>query len=194
MVPSRQCPSGWAVATFWMAFALGACGGSGARLATTRRPRPPAAVARAQATHEYPSPAPPPQHAAGSAGPAQAVSAFARVYVNWDAQNVSERMLRLARSSIGQARSEMALAAAETQADGTLQQGGIANRGTVEAVAPRPGHRHQYVVVTRERTTSSMTSAYRDLAPSWHVTLATVSQVAAGGGRRWVVSSWQPES
>lgn len=119
---------------------------------------------------------------------------FARLYINWTAQDVSGRMIRLARSSIGQARSEMTLAAAETRGDGTLQQGGIANRGWVQSVAPRAGHRFQFVVVTLETTVSTVTTAYQGLAPAWHVTLATVSRMGAGTGRRWVVSGWQPES
>jgi hypothetical protein len=122
------------------------------------------------------------------------VTQFARLYINWTSQNVSGRMTRLARFSVGQARSEMALAAAETRGDGTLQQGGIANRGSVQAVAPRAGHPDQYVVVTLESTVSSVTAAYQGLAPAWHVTVATVSRAGAGADRRWVVSAWLPES
>jgi hypothetical protein len=151
-------------------------------------------VARAEATHEYPSPAPPEETAPGQPTALQAVTAFARLYINWDAQDVSGRMARLARESIGQARSEMVLAAAEARADTTIQQGGIANRGVVEAVAPLKRRSGQYVVVTREATTASVTTAYRGLAPAWHVTLATVTDVGTEGRRRWVVSGWQPES
>ena len=49
----------------------------------------------------------------------------------------------------------------------------------------------QYAVVTRERTTAANTSAYRGLAPAWHVSLATVTQVSGG---LWVLSAWQPEN
>jgi hypothetical protein len=45
--------------------------------------------------------------------------------------------------------------------------------------------------VTREQTTATASTAYQGLRPAWHLTLATVAEVAAG---RWVVSSWQPES
>jgi hypothetical protein len=85
----------------------------------------------------------------------------------------------------------MALAAAQTAGDYELKHGGVANRGTVEAVAPLGGHRYQYVVVTREQTTASNTSAYQGLRPSWHLALATVAQLASGG---WAISRWQPES
>jgi hypothetical protein len=97
----------------------------------------------------------------------------------------------LARASIGQARSAMALAAAQTAGDYELQRGGVSNQGTVEAVAPLAGHRDEYVVVTRELTTATNTTVYQGLQPAWHVTVATVTQLAPG---RWVLSGWQPES
>jgi hypothetical protein len=147
-------------------------------------------VATAQATHEYPSPAPPPEHAPGGVSPVGALAAFAQRYINWTAADVSSTMTRLAHQSVGQARAEMSLAAAQTRGDTTLRQGGIANRGTVEAVSPVRGHPDEYVVVTREATVATATSAYRGLAPAWHVTLAAV--VKQDG--RWVISGWQPEN
>ncbi len=84
----------------------------------------------------------------------------------------------------------MQLAAAQTASDYQLQQGGIANSGTVEAVAPLPGSRDEYVVVTREATTAANTTAYQGLRPAWHVTVATVARLSGG---QWVVSGWQPE-
>lgn len=174
---------------------LSGCGGAGAQGSAQRQLSPRArALARAEATHEYPSPTPPAQSAPGSLTAVQAVSAFARLYINWNAQDVSAHMARLARASIGQARSEMALAAAETRTDTTIQQGGISNRGAVETVAPRDGHSGQYVVVTREATSASVTTAYRGLARAWHVTLATVAALGPPGRRRWILSGWQPES
>jgi hypothetical protein len=53
------------------------------------------------------------------------------------------------------------------------------------------GHRYEYAVVTRERTTATDTSAYLGLRPAWHLTLATVSEQQGGG---WVLSDWQPEN
>jgi hypothetical protein len=100
-------------------------------------------------------------------------------------------MQELAAGSIGQARSAMALAAAQTANDYELRRGGIANAGTVEAVAPLPGRRDEYVVVTREQTTATNTTAYQGLRPAWHVAVAGVARVAGAG---WVVSRWQPES
>ena len=149
------------------------------------------AIARAQATHEYPGPAPQRQSAPGSASAPSAVAAFANAYINWDARTVAADMAALAQRSVGQARSEMELAAAQTGSDYELQRGGIANSGTVEAVARLSGPTNRYVVVTREQTTATATNAYQGLQPAWHVAVATVAQVGPG---RWAVSGWQPES
>jgi hypothetical protein len=73
-----------------------------------------------------------------------------------------------------------------------LKRGGIANSGTVEAVAPLAAHgRNQYVVVTLESTTATNTTAYQGLQPAWHLALATVTEARPG---QWVVSDWQPEN
>ena len=153
---------------------------------------PASAVAQADATHEYPSAPPPPQTAAHAAPTAtQAIRSFVTAYINWDAQTVSDDMLALAARSIGQARAAMTLAAAETAGDYELRRGGIANSGAVEAVAPLSGSDDRYVVVTRESTSASNTTAYQGLRPAWHVALATVHQLPGG---RWALSGWQPES
>jgi hypothetical protein len=149
-------------------------------------------LAQAQATHEYPSPPPPPETAASAQALAvQAIISFATAYINWTAQSVADDMRTLAARSVGQARSAMALAAAQTANDYELQQGGIANSGMVEAVAPLRGRRDEYVVVTRETTTATNTNAYQGLRPAWHVAIATVVELQPG---QWVVSGWQPES
>ena len=154
--------------------------------------RPTSKLTQAQATHEYPSPLPPRQSAAGaSATPVQAIDAFATAYINWTAASVAADTRALAAHSIGQARSMMSLTAAETAQDYELQRGGIANRGTVEAIAPLLSSRDRYVVVTRELTTATNTSAYQGLRPAWHLAIATVSRLRPG---RWVLSGWQPES
>jgi hypothetical protein len=154
--------------------------------------KPPSKLAVAQATHEYPSPKPPPQSAvSNSASPVAAVRMFASAYINWTAETVAADMRALAARSVGQARSVLELAAAQTASDYELERGGIANSGTVEAVTPLPGTREQYLVVTREQTTATNTTAYQGLRPAWHVALATVTRV---GGSGWVVSAWQPES
>jgi hypothetical protein len=167
-----------------LSLCLAACG------ATATRSRP-SVVARAQAAHEYPSPTPP-QRTAGS-GPSgrSAVEDFAAAYINWSAATVAKDMRALAAHSIGQARAAMQLAAAQTASDYELQRGGIANHGTVEAIAPLRGQSNRYVVVTRELTSASATAAYQGLQAAWHVALATVAREPTG---RWVVSGWQPET
>jgi hypothetical protein len=164
------------------------CGaGHGAHRATTPSP-----LARARATPEYPTPPPARQTTVSASDTAtDAITAFATAYINWDAGSVSADMRALAARSIGQARAATTLAAAETTGDYELQRGGIANHGTVEAVAPLPGHRGDYVVVTLESTSATNTTAYQGLRPAWHVALATVTEQRAG---QWVLSAWQPES
>jgi hypothetical protein len=100
-------------------------------------------------------------------------------------------MLALARRSVGQARSAMELAAAQTASDYELQRGGIANRGVVEAVSPLRAGQGRWVVVTEEQTTATATNAYQGLQPAWHITVVTVTEPTAG---RWVISGWQPEN
>jgi hypothetical protein len=152
----------------------------------------PSKLSQAQSTHEYPPAAPPRQSVSGAGASAlAAVRSFATQYINWQADTVADRMRSLAAESIGQARSAMQLAAAHTAQDYELQRGGVANSGTVEAVAALPGHRNEYVAVTREQTTATATTAYQGLRPAWHLTLAAVEQLAPG---KWVVSGWQPQT
>ncbi len=171
------------LACWALAGCLGSAGGQGSHRESK--------LAIAQATHEYPSPKPPRQRALGGqpSGPA-AVRAFALAYINWTASTVTDDMRSLAARSVGQARSAAQLAAAETASDYELRQGGIANSGAVEAVAPLPGASKRYVVVTRESTTATNTTAYQGLYPAWHVTVASVTEPQPG---LWVVSGWQPE-
>jgi hypothetical protein len=154
-----------------------------ARLRTT--------VARAQRTHERPTPAPAQKALGGWRSPVQAVQVFAQEYINWTAETVATHLHVLAQAAVGQARSAMTLAAGQVAHDSSLELGGIANSGTVEAIAPVTGERNVYALVTRERTTATNTSAYQGLRPAWHVTLATVTKV---DGWLWTISGWQPEN
>jgi hypothetical protein len=160
-----------------------------AATATAARIR--ATVARAQRTHEIPTPAPAQTALGGWRSPVQAVQVFAQEYINWTAATVAAHLRVLAQAGVGQARSAMTLAAAQVSHDSSLTLGGIANSGTVEAIAPVTGERNVYAVVTRERTTATNTSAYQGLRPGWHVTLATVTEV---DGWLWTISGWQPEN
>lgn len=180
-----------AVALALAALGLGGCSLAASPSAPAATNRTKAAVAQAQRTHEYPSPSARQRALGGLASPLLAVEAFANGYINWTAATVTGRMRGLAALSIGQARAAMTLAAAQTAQDYELRRGGIANSGTVEAIAPVRGQRDQYAVVTRELTTASGTDAYRGLRPAWHVALAKVTPATAGG---WLVSNWQPEN
>jgi hypothetical protein len=148
-------------------------------------------VARAQRTHEIPTPAPSQQALGGWRSPVQAVQVFAAWYINWTADTVATHLRVLAQAGIGQARSAMTLAAGQVAHDSSLRLGGIANSGTVEAIASVTGESNVYAVVTRERTTATNTNAYQGLRPAWHLTLATVTRVY---GRLWTISGWQPEN
>jgi hypothetical protein len=150
-----------------------------------------ARVARADRTHEVPTPAPRQAVIGGWPTPIQAVEVFTTAYINWTAADVSARLRALAEVSVGQARSAMSLAAGETAQDSELQRGGIANSGLVEAIGPVRGRDDEYAVVTRELTTATNRSAYRGLEPAWHVSLATVTPIRGG---LWVLSDWQPEN
>jgi hypothetical protein len=151
----------------------------------------PTPIAIAQATHEYPSPPVRQRARAPAPDPVSAVTAFAGAYINWDASTVAADMSGLAARSVGQARSALQLAAVQTAQDYELARAGVANRGSVEAIAPVAGHPGQYAVVTLERTTATDSTAYAGLGAAWHVAIATVVALAPG---RWVVSGWQPEN
>jgi hypothetical protein len=160
-------------------------------VAAAPAPRLRATVARAQRTHEIPTPAPARKAPGGWRSPVQAVQVFAQEYINWTADTVAAHLRVLSQAAIGQARSAMTLAAGQVGRDSSLRLGGIANSGTVEAIAPVTGERNVYAVVTRERTTATNTSAYQGLRPAWHVTLATVTEV---DGWLWTISGWEPEN
>ena len=126
---------------------------------------PPVAHKQTNTTNEVPSPAPPQAAATPAPTAVAAVRRFADAYINWTAQTVATDMRALADESVGQARSAMQLAAAQTAGDYELQQGGIANSGSVEAVSLLPGARTRYVVVTRETTTATSSDAYQGCGP-----------------------------
>jgi ABC-type glycerol-3-phosphate transport system substrate-binding protein len=182
------------IAILLAAAALTGCSSLGAPSSTptTARTTTTSHLVRAQATHEYHAPAPPPEQANTTAdAPVAAIRAFATGYINWRADTVVARMRVLAAQSVGQARSTVQLAAAGATGDYELRRGGIANSGTVEAIAPLTGRPGTYVVVTLERTTATATTAYQGLRPAWHLALATAVRLATG---HWAVSRWEPEN
>jgi hypothetical protein len=140
--------------------------------------------------NEVPTPPGAQEHGVEFAAPAVAVRAFVARYINWDGADVRSRLRMLEHASVGQARSAMALEAAQTGADPELVQAGVINSGTVEAVAPLRGGAGRFVAVTRESTTATRSAAYDGLAPAWHVAIVTVTR----RGHGWVVSGFAPES
>jgi hypothetical protein len=179
-----------------VAAALGGCG-LGVRLPASTRSAGgaptytrPGSSAPTVTTNEIPTPPGPQQHAPVSRSAQLALRRFASRYINWDAADLKARLSALAADSVGQARTAMELTAAQTGADPELRQAGIANHGTVEAVAALAGPDHRYVVITLETTTATDSSAYQGLKPAWHLTVATVARRGSG----WVISGWEPES
>jgi hypothetical protein len=122
---------------------------------------------------------------------AEVLVAFASQYINWNFRTVAADMRLLASESVGQAHAAMELAAGETARDYELQRGGIANSGVVEGASPLTGPGGKWVIVTRERTTATASTAYQGLAPAWHVIVARAIELSPG---HWAVSLWQPES
>jgi hypothetical protein len=177
------------VATAIAILALTGC--SAFPTATTSASAQAARIARADRAREYPTPVSRQRAAAGFSTPVAAIESFALGYTNWTAADIAARMRALAAVSVGQARSAVALVAAQSAQDYELRRGGVTNSGAVEAIAKLPGSAERYVVVTQERTTASNTTAYAGLKPAWHLTLATVAPVQGGG---WAVSAWQPQS
>lgn len=132
---------------------------------------------------------PPRSSATLGPSPTRTIAAFATIYTNWTAANVAARLTRLAGKATGEAAAEMSRAAQESRGDYELHRSGVFNRGSVQTVAPRPGHRNEYVVVTLEAT-GARSKQYAGLKPAFHVTLARVAPTATG----WTVSSWRPQS
>ena len=178
-----------------LGLAVGGCGiavpaatGGGESTGLTAPPsRQPAQVPAAGRTPRASARQPDPYH---SPLAAEALVAFATEYINWNSHTVTADMRLLASQSIGQAQAAMELAAGETARDYELHRGGIANHGQVEGVAPLSGPGGRWVIVTRERTTSTASNAYQGLAPAWHVIVGKAVELGPG---RWAISLWQPE-
>ena len=97
-----------------------------------------------------------PQHAPGSVSRVAGDPSVCPAIHELERRRVAARMRALARASVGQARSEMALTAAQVRADRTLQPSRDRQPRHVEAVARLRRRRGRYVVVTRERTTAAV--------------------------------------
>jgi hypothetical protein len=127
--------------------------------------------------------------AAGRPTPQAALEQYVQLDINWTAKTVARVQQQLAAISIGQARAQALQAAASYERDSTLQASGVANTGTVIAIAPGQGPATDWwVVVTRESTTGK--GDYAGLPATDHVTNAQVEHTRNG----FVVSAWSPQS
>jgi hypothetical protein len=173
--------------------ALAGCGTAGVTTTVTQTTRAPTSATSPGRTVTPTGKRTRPTRASSGFSPlaAEVVVAFADEYINWNSHTVSSVLQRLAAESIGQAHSAMELAEGETARDYELQRGGIVNSGQIEAVGPLTGSKDEFVVVTRERTTATGTTAYQGLQPAWHVIITRAVELSSG---RWVVSLWQPET
>jgi hypothetical protein len=153
------------------------------------QPRP-ATVTGSPGEPAAPPPRSPSSEASSAAQPTpqKTLERFARLYVNWNYQNLPGVQRELAANAVGAARAAERLAAAQTARDQTLTRGRVWNHGAVVAVAPDRDTAERWVVVTREQTGGS--GEYKALPAGYHVTLARVVRVTGG----WAVEAWEPQS
>lgn len=140
-----------------------------------------------------PNPSPPPPASSFTAAQAkptavQALTSFARLYVNWSYRDLTRQQQRLAAISVGAARTAELQAAASSAADLTLRAGHLVNSGTVVSVAGDQSQTGLWAIVTHEQTSGS--GNYEGLPSGYHVTLARVTSVPGG----YAVSEWLPQS
>lgn len=151
-----------------------------------------ASTSSPQNAGELPAPPPPSSSAQAPAGvqatPAEALEAFARLYINWTYRTLTGNQRRLAAMSVGPARLAEGQAAVASRADTTIARGHIYNTGQIVSVAPELSHTGTWVLVTREQTGGS--SEYQGLQAAYHVTLAKLAHVQDG----YVIESWLPQS
>jgi hypothetical protein len=170
-------------------FALGGCSNPDAPTTAATKPT---GAASPQNVGEPTAPAPSVPSAQAPADvqatPSAAISAFARLYVNWTYRTLAENQRTLAATAVGGARLSERQAAVSSQNDQTIARGHIYNRGQVVSVAADRRQPGWWVVVTREQTGGS--SQYEGLGAAYHVTLAQLTAVPTG----YAVEQWLPQS
>jgi hypothetical protein len=125
----------------------------------------------------------------GAATPRQALSLYARLYINWTATTVGAHQRRLAAISQGTARAAALQAAASYSRDPELEHSRVANTGAIVSLAAGQGpQRGGWVIVTSEHTTG--TGDYTGLPATAHVTYAHLTHTPHG----WTVDQWLPQS
>jgi hypothetical protein len=155
-------------------------GAATTRAAAPQSPGEPAAPAPPSAASQAPSRAEP--------TPQAALTAFARLYVNWSYETLSPQQRALAAMSVGAARLAEQQAVAASQGDSTISEGHIHNSGQLVSIGRDLTQPGTWVLVTREQTGGN--SHYQGLPAGYHVTLAQLAGVAGG----YAVSQWLPQS
>ncbi len=145
-----------------------------------------------QNTGEPPAPAPPTassqRPASVKSTPEATLEAFSRLYSNWTYRTLTSNQRTLARLSVGAARLAEQQATASSQADTTISQGHIWNRGQIVSIATDRTQHGAWILVTREQTGGS--TQYAGLPASYHVTRAGLVSVRGG----YAVSEWLPQN
>ena len=120
--------------------------------------------------------------------PEAALRQYARLYVNWAADNVATVQRELASLSTGQARAQALQAAASYRRDETLLKSGVANSGQLVAISASLTTSDQWVLVSSEQTTGK--GDYSGLPATLHVIYAETTRTPKG----FVVSQWSPQN
>jgi len=120
--------------------------------------------------------------------PAQALTSFAALYVNWSYRDLTVKQRTLAAISLGSARTAEQQAAASSAGDATLAAAHLSNSGTIVSIASDQARRGLWVIVTQEQTSGS--GDYEGLPAAYHVTLARLAALPGG----YAVSEWLPQS
>lgn len=120
--------------------------------------------------------------------PRAAVAAFCAQWVNWSWRTIGRQQLRLAQLATGALARELAAEAKRTARDETLRRDQVGARGSVVAVAIKPGSATQDAVcVAREER---LEAGRAELEGGAHrVYLATVERTRSG----WAVRRWEPQ-
>jgi hypothetical protein len=175
------------VCTLLLAALFGGCANPDAQRATgARTPGTP----QNEGEPAAPAPASPQsqQPAAIQPTPERALSAFARLYVNWSYRTLSKHQRSLAAISVAAARLSEREAATRSADDAAITRGQIHNSGQVVCVGRALDRSGWWVIVTREQTRGG--ADYAGLPAAYHVTLARLAEI--GGG--YAVEQWLPQS
>jgi hypothetical protein len=125
----------------------------------------------------------------GAATARQALSLYARLYINWTASTIGAHQRQLAAVSQGTARAAALQAAASYGRDPELERSRVTNAGAIVSLAPGQGpQRGDWVIVTSEHTTGQ--GDYTGLPATAHVTYAHLTHTPHG----WVIDQWSPQN